>query len=880
MPGIGRPVVNPSGPNSRPVAMRPPSTPVSRGVASIVAPVQHAAHAVARAPVMHAPAPRNRVEQGVSAVVAPVQHTAHSITHAVAPRPAPHGGAGVTSHIGSKLGGGGAGPQLAAVVSHPGVPLAALLKPAGGFLGHLGQDLIDFPKTTVQGTAALGGALGHDLLHPTHPFQSTLKLGSEMAKNDALFQLLTLHPDKALKLAGQHPLGAGLDLAGGAGVLGRGLGAAGRLGGAEAAALTRTARPILGDTSGMSPALRKATDALAPVERRASPNLFTSMIQRGLDVGIPKIHPALNKRLFEHEMRVRANEHQLVRQDLEARYEAAARQARGDHATKDQINRARARARSQATMDLLQQNAVRNRRTGGVLFGASTTPKAVEQLAAHGHEFVKVRAGELLGSRGRGSVVIPKALHDQLKAHELASNVGATAGGRAFQQLQRQFRNSVLPFSTKWIVGNTAEAALRSGLEGVHPVHIAAFNRLIDEMRAEGLGTQADRLEAQGLQGTHFSLNARLDRELRTREHQGGSLPTRAAYGAAHKYNALPDLIFRGNSRVEQQFAKAVLGKHIAQTERMLKAAHPDLTPAELQARVAHHYSRPEVAAEAGRYSRRVLGKYSGFGPTARQTVRNIAPFSPWYANAAKFMGTLPYRHPLFSGATTNAARATDKQWAAQHKPIEGLGGSLLQMPGVGTPPKGGFSGLDIGRYTPMGAFAAGTGQPFLKAAFADALPAIGPQWQGLFQNLTGRDPFNQTLLYPGPGDKTPTGRVSHAKSHPIPKGQGDPETAVSNFLGSILGPANPIHRIVVDRGGTPYNTEKLWDFSPTMKSGGVPLNLAAIVAGLNRVLNPIRPTVVSPHGTGKKGSSGRPASIWGGGSGGSHSKHAASIWG
>jgi hypothetical protein len=140
-------------------------------------------------------------------------------------------------------------------------------------------------------------------------------------------------------------------------------------------------------------------------------------------------------------------------------------------------------------------------------------------------------------------------------------------------------------------------------------------------------------------------------------------------------------------------------------------------------------------------------------------------------------MGTLPVRHPLLTGALLNAARASDPAWAKGHKSVKGLPGSLLADVPVGPH---GF--LDVGRYTPPGAFTAGTGMKPGSALPADLLPILFPQYQGVYNAFRGLDPYGNQLQYPGPGGRTATGRVSHAKSH-YSKGQGDTGLGISELL-------------------------------------------------------------------------------------------------
>lgn len=167
----------------------------------------------------------------------------------------------VPAHLGSKIGGhGGLGP-IAAVVSHPNVPLATLLKPAGGILGRLGSELVSLPKSTLVG---LETTVSEAVAHPTH----IPSIAGHIINGDPIYQAIT---QGSLKPLGQNPLGTLLDATGVYGASGRVAGAAGRAAGLDAASLARDSREI-------APGLEKAA-----VARGYSPNLFTSAIQHAID---------------------------------------------------------------------------------------------------------------------------------------------------------------------------------------------------------------------------------------------------------------------------------------------------------------------------------------------------------------------------------------------------------------------------------------------------------------------------------------------------------------------------------------------------------------------------------------------------------------------
>lgn len=746
---------------------------------------------------------------------------------------------------------------------------------AGHVLGHLATGVEHLPQDATQGLWELGKTA---FIHPTH----LPGLLDQMQKHDALAQLLQLHFKKANELAYQNPLGAATDVALGAGAVGRIAGAGRALSGAEA--LAPTAREALSLVpKGLSHNTTKALSGLAPVDRRFSGNLLTAKAQAELDArgGLPD----LGKRIklqdvptnrFDREMFKRANEHQTTVSSLKETYQNDERLKKGSPIPlPKRLAMARFNARTDALHMMMRQNALRNQHTGDIFFKKGGATRAMKELEAAGTPFTRLAVPNLLREHGSGrwlvgprgpaqEVIIPKTLHATIVKHAKNEMRSADAGigGKSIGWVQNRFRRSVLPFSAKWIAGNTAEAGIRGPLlHGIMPWHAKLSSDLLKAMHDEGLHPEAARLRAQALQGTHFSMQDRHAREFFA-EHPNANISHlgKRAGQVTHALGKPADLSFKYNSAIEQGFAHGGLGKYAAKDLSDIRRDNPGISNADAMKKLAHLYAKPEKAAGAGRYTRQVYGKYAAFGPSMSRFVHSAAPFSPWYGNAAKFMGTLPFRHPIATTALLSAARATDKQWAAEHKKVYGLGPEIGSFPMTGPQ-----QALDIARYMPTGAFTAGAGaKDPLSAAVADFLPILGPQVSSAALAAYGLDPFGRQLLYPGPAQKYvgkgARRRLSTSHEHQGRTGLGHAGNVVSALLGGTTGFYPQARRVLGERGSTPYTgTDLLWNPSPPTKQQKSPLNLAGILKGLDKVFNPVHPINLTPSRPKRKSSSGRP---------------------
>lgn len=385
--------------------------------------------------------------------------------------------------------------------------------------------------------------------------------------------------------------------------------------------------------------------------------------------------------------------------------------------------------------------------------------------------------------------LVPKVMMDRYREHlNVAPPHGVVAG------LNRAFRNTVLPFSTKWLMGNTAEAGLRAGLVGASPRSFALASRVIQRMRELGYDDQADHLERMATGGLHYGMQERLNAE---HVAQTGSVPAQHAVVTTAKtlsrgYTGFVQGIFKFNRHIESSAEKSVLGVHMqhqmqefANTWAKTVAHQKDYVD-----RLAEGYADPRMAADAGRYVHDTLGQYDRFSPAMKKFVGTWAPFFPWYKNALKFVYyTLPAGHPVAQATLLAAARGNQTAFDKGRDVPHGMFGPIPIGDLLSAPKVGPQDYLNLGRYTPMGAFTQGP--------VDYAVNGVAPQLQGIWHALSGQDPFGNDLTGPD-GKLTNTG--------------GRALVALNQLLTEFTGPLNTIHRVIAEHGSTPYNTSTLWN--------------------------------------------------------------------
>lgn len=428
--------------------------------------------------------------------------------------------------------------------------------------------------------------------------------------------------------------------------------------------------------------------------------------------------------------------------------------------------------------------------------------------------------------KGARFALVPAESADRYLAHLKADQ----AGHGAVAAFNRQFRNTVLPFSTKWFAGNTIEAGLRSALVGAGPRDAKLVDKVIAAAGDEG----APRIEAL-MNGLHFGMAHRQNMDAIG---AGGMLDA-PNHELLHAIRNSPGIrqasdfytkqivqrVFAFNRRIEQYAEKAALGAHMHRQMREFGATWLQAAQHEEQwmQKLAEGYSDPAMAMDAARFIHETLGRYDSFSPKMRRLIATWAPFLPWYRNAVRFVyHTMPVKHPLTSAILLHAQQAVQPAWdkqgkAVPHGTFAGLPeGSLLSALQTGP-----SSYLDLGRYTPAGAFTDGP----LNAGMG----AIAPQVQGIYRALSGQDPFGRALRDP------------HGKAVTDDAQRG--LLALNQALEEILGPAYMMHRLFQEHGSTPYQTDTLWNtqIKPNTHHG-----FPGVAGGAERVLDPFFPTYLA----------------------------------
>ncbi len=445
--------------------------------------------------------------------------------------------------------------------------------------------------------------------------------------------------------------------------------------------------------------------------------------------------------------------------------------------------------------------------------------------------------GEVAGNGPRNVLLVPTTQVNRYLKHVAVD----TSGNKTLMAINRKFRNTVLPTSTKWPVMHGIETPGRALLGGIGPKDLIRGYQVLQSMRDQGLGAEADRLENISTGGTHFAQQDQANREQMDLPGAGprplhpltgavGQLPVIKQVAAG--YNAYTTRVFRGVRALEVAASKAALGSHVEQQiqELAVSWAKAHAQQGDLLHAVARGYADPRMVSDAARSVQAVFGKYNAFSPVTRRFIRSASPFAPWYLNAAKFVyHTLPVGHPLTSAILQSVNRAEDPSWVANHNVPHSSEfgiptGSLLSE--IKTGPS---DYVDVGRYGPFGAFTQGPSDYFTNLAV--------PQLSGAIRNLAGQDAFGTPL-------KGPQGAVTD-------KGQWALQ-AVNSLLEGFGGPLSVGERIIENHGSTAYNTSKLW--APQLKPDthhGPP----GLLGGLQRVLNPFEPThlakVVTPSSVG-----------------------------
>lgn len=420
----------------------------------------------------------------------------------------------------------------------------------------------------------------------------------------------------------------------------------------------------------------------------------------------------------------------------------------------------------------------------------------------------------------RNVVLVPAQQLKRFAAHQTS---GSSTAGKAGQAATKVFRGTVLPFSTKWLAGNVAEAVLRSAAHGITPVDVVRGARVMRSLR--GLDEQAwkaadTRIRGGLLYGAGDKLNVRRGAE----DVEGTVLHTPAvAIGQVARLPVVRQIlgglkvyqraVFAANRGIERAFQTGVIGKAARKDAQ-------ELTGSWAKAIAMQHDVAQEVARgllgtpkqeQFARYADEVLGKYSRFSPGTRRVIQTFAPFLPWFLNAARFVGyTLPVRHPAKTALLANVELTLHDDIEAHGKTVPP--GDLQSA--IATKDGG---QLNLARFTPFGAFTSG----------AEGLVApLLPQIDSAVKALQGQAFTGKPLQLQAGGPASDSKRLW---------------LAMYTLLEGAV-PGVQIARRIREGGATAFDDSTV--VNPKVKPG------TAHGGAANRILNPLRPTYLGGGST------------------------------
>lgn len=427
--------------------------------------------------------------------------------------------------------------------------------------------------------------------------------------------------------------------------------------------------------------------------------------------------------------------------------------------------------------------------------------------------------------------LVPKTQLERFEKHQLR---GSGDIGKMVQAYTGAFRGTVLPFSIKWLAGNSIEAALRLAIQdnpaGLVLSHAAGRKLLAATFKVDEETFKEFRARTTG--GLQYGGQHQTYKGPERFEGTPAEEVAKRAAALRHmpivrvipnRVGAFQHRVFQFNAWLERNAQITALGKEAR--NQMQEMTGSWLKATRLQQAAVDDVAKGLVhTPNQVRFARAVddtLGKYNRFSPNMRATVQTAAPFLPWYLNSVKFIyHTLPVKHPVKTAVVASVEQSLQGQFDKTHS--DAPAGSLksaLRTKG------GGF--LDLSRFTPFGVLAEG-GQSLSSPFF--------PQFEGIAQTLGGVN-FTWKPLRLQSGKVVQPGSTKAITM------------ALYSALESVV-PGVSIARRLQEHGESAFDDSTVT--SPKTRAGtSYGQHLPGIKGGLsaaaNRVLNPARPTYL--HG-------------------------------
>lgn len=449
-----------------------------------------------------------------------------------------------------------------------------------------------------------------------------------------------------------------------------------------------------------------------------------------------------------------------------------------------------------------------------------------------------VTAGD--NSKTRNVVLVPKHQLDTL----MKQLTPAGHAEKAAQLLNAPFRMAVLP-QLRWLTGNFLEPfAVRLPLSGAginlpgSAVDFAAATKAVRGMERSADPKMARAAqEIRGMQMGGLFIGRRGSSVRRTYQDFSGDAG-RWMYGAHVARNlpvmkqmgdlilSVPHTFFAVNKVMESSFQKVALGKQIRDDLQQITGSwsHSIMLGEKALAEVRKGMVDTATQHRFMEEQQKLLGQYNAFNPTMRKLVQTAFPFLPWTLNSIRFVyWTLPASHTAAFTALLKASQGVQAEWEAEHKDVPP--GTLSDA--VVRKDKG---LVDVGRYTPFGATI-----PIAHGQLEGLPSTFMPQLSGAQKALEGQDAFGRALQVP--------------KTAANPKGEasaGQKIGAAVNSGAESMIPLVSLLRRLQEGGGTSYANSTI--FSPKAKP-----ETSHGMSGIDRTLNPFRPTYVKPKAKGSK---------------------------
>lgn len=389
------------------------------------------------------------------------------------------------------------------------------------------------------------------------------------------------------------------------------------------------------------------------------------------------------------------------------------------------------------------------------------SPRAAEKQARALHNETGIPWQAMKTSeRGGGIVLVPRTAVERLAEHERVTSTVNHPVARAFA---RAWQRNVLAFSTRWLVGQIVEPALRGVVARAGVRSFLTFHRVVRELERRDPAA-AEQLRASTVGGTLSSLPRRSE-IARAEDFANTRLAPLANAMATLARTPGPNLlvhVYQGwtsmtlgvlNGAVQLPWQQAMLGR--ALREHPLMSDHTLKLSTDAVRAAAEGLTGPDATnlyVALGREVDDMFGRYSKFGPATRGAIAQYSPFAAWAGSAGNFLfRVLPRDHPVLSALTASANQASE-QWRQDHglvfDPFVVMANAWLQgsIPGQ----EGTF--LRLSHYTPMSL--AGESEASVPGNIAEI---VLPQWMGVVRALSqGTDFLDRPLVQ---GGNTPAAR-------------------------------------------------------------------------------------------------------------------------